>query len=256
MILGVSRHTSSWTVLSETGRFPLTLRIFNNIIQFYFHLRNSTNNILNTALTTNIRLAKEGNNTWFRALERISKFLNLEQLLITSNREEIMNQLTKLKKTSTKLFIDEWQKERVELSGQSSKLGIFLVIKTSFSLSDYLMKSVYPSHRIALSKIRLSDHKFPIEVGRHDNIPREHRLCPFGCNQVGTESHYIFKCKQPFIREIIDEFLSKAEINECIDVTDEEISLTNLLKTNDTNIIKVFGCMNSRIQTIFKEITS
>jgi len=68
----------------------------------------------------------------------------------------------------------------LELSGQSSKLGVFLSIKTRFSLSDYLTKSIYPSCRIALSKIRLSDHKFPIEVGRYENIPREYRLCPFG----------------------------------------------------------------------------
>jgi len=155
MILGVSKRTSSWGVLGETGRAPLTVKIFTTIIKFYFHLRNTSNNLLKAALSTNTRLAKEGNKTWFRALERISKFLNLEQLLVTSNMKEINNQLTNLKKTSTKLFIDEWQKERSELSGQSSKLGVFLSIKTSFSLSDYLIKSVYPSYRIALSKIRL-----------------------------------------------------------------------------------------------------
>jgi len=41
-----------------------------------------------------------------------------------------------------------------------------------------------------------------------------------------------------------------------MDVTDENISLINLLKTKDANRINAFGCMNSKIQAIFKEITS
>ena len=61
MILGVSKRTSSWGVLGETGRFPLTVRIFTTIIKFYFHLRITTNNLLKAAFSTNIRLAKEGN---------------------------------------------------------------------------------------------------------------------------------------------------------------------------------------------------
>jgi len=35
------------------------------------------------------------------------------------------------------------------------------------------------SMKQAITKLRVSDHKLIIEVGRHKNIPLEDRLCPF-----------------------------------------------------------------------------
>ena len=65
MVLGVRKYTSNWAVMSETGRAPLNLRIFPNMIKFYFHMITSPSELLISSLATSIRLVKEGHNTWF-----------------------------------------------------------------------------------------------------------------------------------------------------------------------------------------------
>lgn len=48
--------------------------------------------------------------------------------------------------------------------------------------------------RTLLSKLRLSDHKLMIELGRYRKIPRDQRLCVI-CNTLDDESHFLLECK-------------------------------------------------------------
>ena len=104
MALGVRKYTSNWAVMSETGRAPLTLRIFQNMIKFYFHMITSPSELLTSSLATNIRLAKEGHNTWFGSLKRVLKFLNIDHIMFTSDVKEIYYQISILKKTLFRSF--------------------------------------------------------------------------------------------------------------------------------------------------------
>ena len=254
MILGVSKRTSNWAVLSETGSVPMSLKIFQGMIRFYFHLINTPSTLLFAALSTNARLAKEGNNTWFRALERILKFLDIEHILYTSDIKEVEYQISILKKTLFNKFVKHWEKERMDLINQSSKLDIFHQVKTEFCTSKYLGEPLFPSHRIALSRIRLSDHKFPIETGRYDNTSREQRVCPFGCGCIGNEYHYLFECTQPFIKKAREECERGEEPMISAGPMNNEQTLIDLLKSTDPETIRQSGKVNSRIQTIFKEL--
>ena len=161
----------------------MSLKIFQGMIRFYFHLINTPSTLLFAALATNARLVKERN----------------------SDMKEVEYQISILKKTLFNKFVKHWEKERMDLINQSSKLDIFHQVKTEFCTSKYLGEPLFPSHRIALSRIRLSDHKFPIETGRYDNTSREQRVCPFGCGCIGNEYHYLFECTQPFIKKAREE---------------------------------------------------
>ena len=49
-------------------------------------------------------------------------------------------------------------------------------------------------HRKALSKLRVSDHKLYIEVGRHTKLYLSERICTF-CNvDIEDEKHFLLKC--------------------------------------------------------------
>ena len=50
------------------------------------------------------------------------------------------------------------------------------------------------SDRIALTKLRLSDHTLAIEKGRHNSINASDRTCPFCPEQVEDETHFLVKC--------------------------------------------------------------
>ena len=49
--------------------------------------------------------------------------------------------------------------------------------------------------RIALTKLRLSNHKLMIEKGRHLKLDRNRRFCPFCPNEVEDEIHFMITCK-------------------------------------------------------------
>ena len=48
----------------------------------------------------------------------------------------------------------------------------------------------------AFSTFRLSCHNLEIEIGRHKAIDREHRTCPFGCNSIEDEYHFLMGCNK------------------------------------------------------------
>ena len=56
------------------------------------------------------------------------------------------------------------------------KMYILSNCKESFSMSQFLcVDDLCYSHKRAIARIRSSAHKFPIEVGRYANVPREEK---------------------------------------------------------------------------------
>ena len=257
MILGVSHHTSNWGTLSETGRFPIIIKVFTFMIKYFFHLKNSPSDIVTSALATNMNLAHLGVNSWFRSIERILKFCHLDYLLYTSDSREIYFQLSNLKKKLSLAFIEKWSKDKSELLKTNNRLGIFLSIKDQFEISRYLTSSRVPLHRIALTKLRLSAHRLPIETGRYEQIPREDRSCPFGCDQLGNEQHYFFQCKHPFIMDLRKPFINQLILLEnTIQDMGDEAKLRTLLKSTSNEVISLFGSLSFKLLNIFKELTT
>jgi hypothetical protein len=113
MILGVSSNTSNWGTLSETGRFPLIVKVFSFMIKYFFHLRNSPSPLMSAALETSMNLSRLGVNSWFKGIERILKFCNLDYLIYTCDMREITCELSNLKKRLSSAFIDKWKKRQI-----------------------------------------------------------------------------------------------------------------------------------------------
>ena len=54
----------------------------------------------------------------------------------------------------------------------------------------------YVKERIALTKLRLSNHILMIEKGRHQDIDKNLRFCPFCPRLVEDEQHFVTRCPQ------------------------------------------------------------
>ena len=61
-------------------------------------------------------------------------------------------------------------------------------------MSGYITEISSLKDRIAISKLRLSNHKLNIETGRFYNLDESRRFCPFCENQVENEIHFIVSC--------------------------------------------------------------
>ncbi len=77
---------------------------------------------------------------------------------------------------------------------RKGKLDTYTSVKCNYRMEEYLNQVTTPEHRQALTKLRISAHCLPIEVGRYGKITRENRICSL-CNlaEVGDEKHLLLR---------------------------------------------------------------
>ena len=97
------------------------------------------------------------------------------------------------------LFFDRacdifYQDAFAEIHRRESKLRTYAKLKTKIGLENYLLNISNIEDRISLTKIRLSNHKLNIEVGRHNKIPKHERFCPFCPTLIEDEMHFLLLC--------------------------------------------------------------
>ena len=90
----------------------------------------------------------------------------------------------------------------------SSKFVSYVLFKNSFLFEHYLTCVSNSKYRQAPCKLRCSDHKLAIEVGRRHGIPRIERICT-KCNMNAVEDEYHFVLVCPFYRQLRLEILPK-----------------------------------------------
>ena len=184
MILRFPSRTSNWAVISEVGKYPVTLKIIKSIIKFSMHISQSPSKIIQAVISSNKDMASNGYRSYFSYIQRIFKLVEIEHILYTGDGKEIIYQILKLDSTLIKHYNQNCEIERNRFK------------------SDYLKAIKNPLHRTALTRVRFSAHKYPIKTGRYHNVAREDRGCPFGCSSIGNEEHYILACPHPYIDKI------------------------------------------------------
>ena len=77
----------------------------------------------------------------------------------------------------------------------SKKFEFYRSFKTDHTSSSYLDVTRRKAGRRALVKLRISNHKLMIEIGRYNQTTKDNRHCPFcGCNIIENEVHFLFQC--------------------------------------------------------------
>ena len=80
---------------------------------------------------------------------------------------------------------------------ESTRAHFYRSIVPSVDSKSYLNTVNIKSHRIALTRLRVSSHNLRVETGRWERpvILRNERLCPACNNKLEDEFHFIFECK-------------------------------------------------------------
>ena len=72
-----------------------------------------------------------------------------------------------------------------------SKLRTYFQYKKTYGMEGYLNFISNPVLRKAFSKLRLSDSKLPIEIGRYNGTKLPDRICTnCNLNEIGDEEHF------------------------------------------------------------------
>ena len=104
--------------------------------------------------------------------------------------------ITESKRRIKKICYDKydmfWQSKIME----SPKAITYCKFKFNVSLENYLYQLKNIRHKIALTRLRLSNHNLLIETGRHlrPRVERNERKCFICRNKIENEFHFVIKC--------------------------------------------------------------
>lgn len=226
-LLGVQNQTSNIGVLLETGRVPLLIYAIKNSIKNWSRIDQSNEcNILTKLSFQNI---VDKDFEWNR---------NIRNILNNIGMGNILNEDTPRPEVEVfKRLVDIFhQNAFTEISRESSKLRTYSLVKKEAGEEPYLNFVKNSNDRMSMTKFRLSNHKLMIEKGRHMNLEREDRKCPF-CPSVEDENHFLLHCRiYSILREIM---LSTVEekLNEQLNRNDEMKMMRYLLGNKELSPI-------------------
>ena len=192
-ILGVHSKATNSAVMGELGRYPLGVDILVHMLKFYDHLKAHTNVLVSSALQESVNLHEGGSRSWVSFIKGVVEDGTFPQRNLNphSNARILKNKLVSTVQCN-------W---RAAVMNNESKLLFYKSFKSNFTYEKYLSLVKSRKERTALTKIRISAHRLPIERGRYAKpkpIPREERWCTY-CKKsnnlvIGDEYHIFSTC--------------------------------------------------------------
>ena len=219
-LLGVQTQTPNIGVLLETGRVPLMT----------YAIKNSIKNWNRIAIGSNcnplVRLSYENivnkDMEWYKNLKSLLNYTGLGNILHgeESNPEVIVY----------KRLVDMFhQNVFTEIAQETSKLRTYSLVKREVGEEPYLKAVKNIKDRISMTKLRLSNHCLMIENGRHLNLERSERKCPF-CLSLEDETHFLLECQNySVLRDNLLNYVEARLTDEQIDRNDNGVMLRYLL---------------------------
>ena len=185
-LLGVQKQTTNDGVLLELGMVPISTLARKRAVKNWVRLINNVG--CNGVVTDSFRNSIAVGLTWPKSIEELISGVGLRQVFLDGD-----------KGAHEKVFQRLWDAyHQVALAGLrrgDSKLRTYGLIKSAPGFEKYLDGVGCVRERIALTKLRLSNHSLMIEKGRHSDVDRTVRFCPFCPNIVEDEKHFLLGCK-------------------------------------------------------------
>ena len=136
------------------------------------------------------------------------------------------------------MYLTEWTHDVID----STDGRLFRSLKMSFCYEPYLDNIHNSAIRNAITRLRLSSHRYRIETGRwgKNKIPREQRKCIF-CNVVESEYHVLVKCPR-FVNERM------GLLPECLINNPCEAVFLRIFQSEDVNVQLQLGLLCLKVE--------
>ena len=125
--------------------------------------------------------------TWPKLIENTMSQIAMRVLFLRKDKNSHTKCFNRLKD----IF---YQESFADISRENSKLRTFSLLKKTIGMENYLTELQNTKERTSITKLRLSNHGLMIEKGRHLNIERNCRFCPFCPRVVENEMHFLLEC--------------------------------------------------------------
>ena len=194
-VLGVNRSATTAMVRGELNRHSLQEEILRRNINYAQYIHGKDNScIVKQAYISELSRAPEKVTFFSTMMKHTEEIHTISKSNFHPYADPFLNlYLTnKLRQVTAEVFSRKW-KEKLQ---ESKKADTYRTFKTNMKFETYL---THPKRkeRVALTKLRISDHKLMIEKGRHihPTIPREERKCHMCTDKIEDEVHFLTDCK-------------------------------------------------------------
>ena len=206
-VLFVHSKTCNDVVYGELGVYPLEISIKCRMINFWVKLLNGKNSKLSYLMyCCLLELYRLGTylSPWLTCIRDICNNCGMSGVWQSQN---VIN-ATWFKKAIEQRLKDQWITTWYANLSLKTSCSSYNIFKHTYSMEEYLI-NLSKDCRISLTKIRASNNKLPITVGRYNNLRREERVC-HKCNEgeVGDEYHVLLCCKNEVIVRLRNKYIT------------------------------------------------
>eukprot|EP00918_Siedleckia_nematoides_P055132 GHVU01120244.1.p1 GENE.GHVU01120244.1~~GHVU01120244.1.p1 ORF type:complete len:281 (-),score=3.44 GHVU01120244.1:191-1033(-) len=195
-VLGVPLSTPNVAVLGELGQLPLSEICKFRVLKYWCHIISNKSTLLYKVYSSERQQLEVNVNTkcWCHKVKSLLDSLGFSDIWLNENSVGIP--FDSIKQRITDQYLQSWSEK---VNGMN-RLELYKNIKTELKFENYLDEIANVKQRKALTKFRCSAHNLAIETGRHNNIPRNERVCKL-CNNNNIENEYHFTLICPALRE-------------------------------------------------------
>ena len=198
-VLGVNRSTTTIMVRGELKKHSLQEEILRRHILYARYIYNKEEtSIVKQAYSYELKrsAANSASTSFFSTiLKHTAEIHELNEAgFISPYIDPFVNiyEVKQLRKVTDEIFHNQWKGKLTA----STKCDTYRLFKDTMKFETYLLHS-NRKERVAMAKLRTSDHKLMIELGRHQHpsMPREERLCHMCHTKIEDEVHFLTDCK-------------------------------------------------------------
>ena len=220
-LLGVQKQTTNVGVLLELGQVPLVLLAQKKALKNWVRIVNGENCNPNTIDSYCSSISE--NLPWAtNILQKLSE-IGMRELFFTKNENSHSEAYQRM--------VDIFHQEALaSIQRDDAKLRTYGLLKFHPGFENYLSEIKSIKERTALTKFRLSNHQLMIEKGRHRDLDRAERFCPFCPKSIEDEIHFLLNCKTyqhlrceflEIIKKYVPHFLLQSDVqNFCSLIND------------------------------------
>ena len=188
-IIKARTSTPMHMIYGELGRYPLEITIKCRMISFWSRIVSGKPNKLSYILYQKLLSTKILKSKWVQKIKETIQ--NCGRSDIWRNPQESSNVAVQIKRNLIDQFKQNWASS-LEDSSNGFNYSLFKEMPNFENNFVNLPKSMY----IIFAKFRTANHRFPCEIGRHNDTElaeRKGTLCDR--NLIGDEMHYLLECQ-------------------------------------------------------------
>ena len=188
-LLGVQKQTSNVGAFLEAGMVPLRLYAQKACIKNWERIHNSR---ANHFMRESYNGAVNDDLDWYKLIKMHLNQNGLGSHLMEGGTPPDQTLHHKYFSRVKDVF---HQSSLASIINPNGKLRTYGLIKESINIENHLIMVPNIKQRTCLTRFRLSNHKLLVEVGRHQGLLLNERICRFcPSNDIEDEIHFLINC--------------------------------------------------------------